>query len=90
MREIAVTAERQLAQQEIAQRVEPVALDEIPGGDEVAERFRHFLAFDGPPAMREDALRRLEPGRHQKGVPIDRVKAQDVFTYHVKISGPKQ
>ncbi len=38
MREIAVIAERQLAQHEIAQRVEPVSIDEIFWRDEIAER----------------------------------------------------
>ena len=88
MRKIAVAAERQLAQQEIAHRIEPVFVDQLLRRDEVAERFRHLLAFDGPPAMGEDAARRFEPGGHQKGRPVDRVKAQNILTDHVKIGGP--
>ena len=39
--------------------------------------------------MGEDAARRLEPGGHQEGRPIDRVKAQDVLADHVQIGGPE-
>src|SRR5579862_2007183 len=39
--------------------------------------------------MGEDAARRRDPGGHQKGVPVDRVKAQNVFTHHVKFGGPE-
>ena len=67
MRKIAVTAERQLAQHEIAHRIEPVFIDELLRRDEIAQRFGHFLALDGPPAMGEHAARRFEAGGHQKG-----------------------
>ena len=51
--------------------------------------FDIFQAFDGPPAMGEHATRWFQPGGHQKGVPVDCVKAQDILTYHVKIGRPK-
>src|SRR5205823_10800048 len=51
VRKIAVIAERQFAQQEIAHGVEPVSVDERLWRDEVAEGFGHLLALDGPPAM---------------------------------------
>ena len=90
MREIAVIAEGQLAQQEIAHRVERrSARPAASGVDDVAERFRHLLALDGPPAMGEDAPRRRQLGRHQEGRPIDRVEAQDVLADHVQIGRPE-
>jgi len=89
VRKVAVAAERQFAQHEVAHRVEAVFADQLVRRDEVAERFRHFLAFDGPPAVRENTARRFNPGSHQKGVPINRMKSKDILTYHMKTSRPK-
>ncbi len=89
-REVAVTAEGQFAQEEIAHGVDAVFLDELRRRDKVTERFRHLLALDRPPAMGEDAPRRRQAGGHQEGRPIDRVEARDILANHVKIGRPKR
>src|SRR3546814_4646963 len=58
--EIAVAAERHLAHEEVTDRIEPVAVDEIVGRDDVAQRFRHLLAPIEKMAVGEYALRRSE------------------------------
>src|ERR1700739_1000658 len=90
VREIAVAAKGQLAQQEISRGVDPVSLDEDIRRDAVAQRFRHLLAFDGPPAMGEDAPWRLEARCHQKGRPIDPVGGPNVLAYDVKNVRPER
>jgi len=89
VREVPVIAEGNLAQHEVAHLVETVAADEVVRIDHIAERLRDLLAFVGPPAVREHALRRLQPSAHQKGRPVDGVKAQDVLADHVKIGRPQ-
>ena len=86
--EVAVVAERHLAQQEVAHRVEPVGRHQLDRIDDVAERLGDLLAFVGPPAMREHALRRREAGRHQEGRPEHAVEADDVLADHVQVGRP--
>jgi hypothetical protein len=69
-------------------RVQAELLDERHRVDDVAERLRDLLPLVGPPAMREDAPRRLEPGGHQEGRPVDRVEAQDVLADEVDVGRP--
>ena len=88
VREVAVVAERHLAQHEIAHLVEAVALDQPERLDDVAQRLGDFLAAAGPPAMGEDPPRRCDPGGHQEGRPVDRVEAQDVLADHVDVGRP--
>ena len=88
VREVAVIAERNLAQQEVAHLVEPVALDHVERIDDVADRFRDLLALVGPPSVREDPLGRIDARAHQEGRPVDRVEAQDILAHHVKIARP--
>src|SRR5205085_7565298 len=89
VRKIAVTPERQFAKYEITHRIEPVSIDELLRRDEIVQRFRHLLSLDGPPAMGEDATRRLETGSHQEGRPIDRMKPHDVLADDVNIGRPE-
>ena len=48
MREIAIIAERYLAEQEIADLIEPVGFDDLAWFDNVAERFGDLFALIGP------------------------------------------
>jgi len=89
VREIAVAAERQLAQHEVAHRVDAVLLGELGRRHHVLQPLRHLLALDRPPAMGEDPARRRDPGGHQEGRPVDRVEAQDVLADHVQIRRPE-
>ena len=86
--EVAVVAERHLAQQEVAHRVEPVGLHQLVGVDDVAQRLGHLLPFVGPPAVGEHALRRREAGRHQEGRPEHAMEADDVLADHVQVGRP--
>ena len=90
VREIAVVAERHLAQQEVAHRVEPVGVDQLERLDHVAERLRDLLAFVGPPAMGEDALRRREAGGHQEGRPVDAWKRRMSLPTMCRSAGQKR
>ena len=89
VREVAVVAEVDLAQQEVAHLVETVALHDLGRHDDVAERLGDLLALAGPPAMGVDAARRRDPGGHQEGRPVDRVEAQDVLAHHVNVGRPE-
>ena len=60
--EVAVGAERHLAQQVVAERVDADVVGQLERIDDVAERLGHLLAVDGPPAVREDR-RRQPPAR---------------------------
>src|SRR3546814_6606260 len=61
----------------IAHLVETVGPDQFQRVDDVAERLRDFLALVGPPAVREDPLRRLQPGPQQEGRPVHGMEAKD-------------
>ena len=87
--EVAVVAEGDLAQQEIAHLVDPVTLGDLEGVDHVAERLGDLLSFAGPPAVGEDPFRRRDPGGHQEGRPVDRVEAQDILAHHVQVRRPE-
>ena len=90
MAEVAVIAERDLAQEEVAGLVEAVALDQLQRRDHVAQGLRHLLALDRPPAVGEDALLGvLEAGAHQEGRPVDGVEAQDVLADDVQLGRPE-
>src|SRR3546814_2854668 len=51
------SAEAHLAQQVIAQRVDPEALGEVHRIDDIAQRFRHFLAAVEQESVTEDLFR---------------------------------
>ena len=85
---IAVLAERHLAQEEIAELIDAVGVGHRERIDHVADRLRHLLAAVEQEAVREDALRHLDAGRHQEGRPIDRVEADDVLADDVQRGRP--
>ena len=58
------------------------------GIDHIADRLRHLLPAIEQEAVREDALRHLDAGRHQEGRPIDRVEAHDVLADDVQRRRP--
>ena len=87
-REITVVAERHFAHQEEPHRVQAIGFHQLNGINDVAQRLGNLLPFVGPPPVGEHALGRFDPGGHQKGGPIDGVKAQDVLAHHVQVGGP--
>ena len=86
---VAVLAERDFAQEVEAHRVDAELLDQRERIDDVAERLRHLLAFDGQEAVREDALLHGDAGAHQEGRPVDRVEADDVLADDVQVGRPE-
>ena len=89
VREVAVIAEGDFAQQEVAHLVETVLLDQLSGHDHVAQGLGDLLALVGPPAVGVDPLGRCDAGGHQKGRPVDGVEAQDILADHVNIGRPE-
>ena len=85
---VAVLAERHLAQEEIAHRIDAVGVGQRERIDHVADRLRHLLAAVEQEAVREDAARHLDPGRHQERRPVDRVEAHDVLADDVQVGRP--
>jgi hypothetical protein len=64
-------------------------IDHGEGIDNVAHRFGHLFAAVEQKAVRIDPFRRRDPGGDQEGLPVDRVKADDVFVDDVKIGRPE-
>ncbi len=85
---VAVLAERHLAQEEIAELIDAVGVGHRERIDHVADRLRHFLAAVEQEAVREDAARHLDAGRHQERRPIDRVEAHDILADHMQVGRP--
>ena len=86
---IAVLAERHFAHQEIAQRIDAIGVGQRERIDDIADRFRHLLAAVEQKAVRENAARHRDPGRHQERRPIDGVKAHDVLADDMQIGRPE-
>ena len=59
------------------------------GIDDIADRFRHFLAAVEQKAVREHAFWRGDAGRHQKRRPVDSVKADNVLADDMHIGRPE-
>src|SRR3546814_5523491 len=83
------SAEAHLAQQVIAQRVDPEALGEVHRIDDIAQRFRHFLAAVEQESVTEDLFRQRQTGAHQEGRPVNRMKTHDILTDHMNVGGPE-
>ena len=81
-------SEGDFAKQEVAEGVHAVEFFHFKGVDDVAEGFRHFFAFDGPPAVREYADGRRESERHEHRGPYHAVEADDVLADEVARRGP--
>ena len=69
--EVAVAAEGDLAQEEVAGLVQAVLLDQRGRAHHVAQGLGHLLALDRPPAMGEDLLAAAR-GRRSSGRPASR------------------
>ena len=78
-REAAIVSEADVAQQEIAQRIDAEAIGKLDGIDNVAGRFRHFLAAVEDESVAESLHRQLDVGGHQEGGPVNRVEADDIL-----------
>ena len=79
VREVAVGAERERAQQEEAQRVHAEPLGQHIGIDDVALRLRHLAAVNDEPAVAVDMLRQRLFEAHEHRGPDDRVEADDLL-----------
>ena len=89
MGKVAVTAERDLRNEEITQWVPSMDRKEGPGIKDITQALAHLFAIFCPPTMRKNSLRWRESCCKQKGRPVDAVKAQDIFPYHMQRSWPK-
>ncbi len=89
VRIVAVLAERDLAQQKVANGIEAVGRDQRGRVDDVAHGFRHLLPAVEEKAVDEDALGDREAGRHQKSRPVDRVEAGDILADDVQVRRPE-
>ena len=85
---VAVLAERHLAQEEIAELIDAIGVGHRERVDHVADRLRHLLAAVEQEAVRENAPRHIDAGRHQERRPIDRVEAHDVLADDMQIGRP--
>ncbi len=87
--EVAVLPERNLAQQEVAQRVGADHLPDRLRPHDVAARLRHLDAVLEKPAVREELLRQRQLRRHQKRRPVDRVEPQNLLADQVQVGRPQ-
>ena len=85
----AVRAQRHLAHDVVADRVNAVALAENEGIDDIAEGFRHFLTVEGDPAVHGEVLGERFFDTHEHRRPDDRVEAHDIFRDHVDVRRPE-
>src|SRR6476469_4224154 len=67
----AVLPERDFAQQEVAQRVDPEMLGKHHGINDIADALRHLLTPAEEEAVAVNLPRQLEASAHQEGRPID-------------------
>ena len=76
---IAVLAEGNFTQKEIAQTVVAIARGEIERINAVAKRFAHLHAIDREKSIRDHLPRQRQPGRHEHRRPDHGMKTQNVF-----------
>ena len=76
-------AERHLAQEEVADLVDAVMLDQRERVDDVADRLRHLLAAVEQEPCAKTRFGSGRSGGHQEGRPVDRVEADDVLADHM-------
>ena len=84
----AVFAEGDFAAQEPAQAIDAEAVHHGGRIDDIAERFRHFLAAVEQEAVAEHGFRQRNAGRDQEGRPIDGVEAHHILAHNVQIRRP--
>ena len=87
-REVAVLAEVDLPQQEIADGIGAEFIDEADGIDDVALRLAHLVAVNDEPAVAVDLLRQRQVERHEDARPDDRMEAHDLLADEMQIRGP--
>ena len=88
-REVSVIAERHFPHQEIACLVEAELVRKPVRIDDIAKRFRDFLAFIRPPSMREHATRKRKTGGHQESRPVNGMEPEDVLADHMQVGRPE-
>src|SRR5579883_1414609 len=79
--EVAVLAEDDFAQQEIAQRVHAKHVDDGSRQDDVALGLAHFGGVHQEPAVRPNLLGNGQHGSHEERGPIDGVETDDVLSH---------
>ena len=87
--EVAVRTEREVAQQEVAQRIGTVALGQQVGVNHVALGLGHLTAVQQQPAMAVDMLGQGHIHAHQHGGPDDGVEADDLLADKMDIGRPE-
>ena len=87
--EIGVSEGVDVAEEEVAEGVEAVAVEDCDRVDDVAEAFAHFLAAGEDVAVGNDAAREGEAKAEQDGGPSDGMEAKDVFADELGGGGPE-
>ena len=87
--EVAVRAEREVAQQEVAQRVGAVALGQQIRVNDVALGLGHLAAVQQQPAVAVDVLGQGHIHAHQHRGPDDGVEADDLLADEMHIGRPE-
>lgn len=86
--DVAVVLQRQLAEQVIANRVQPEKGDQVVAVNDVALRFAHFTAVHQKPRVTEHLLRQRQVERHEENRPVDGVETDDVLADEVQVCRP--
>ena len=87
--EVAVGAEGELPQQEVAQGVHPVALGQQIGVHHIALGLAHLAAVQQQPAVAVHLLGQGQAQGHEDGGPDDGVEAHDLLAHKVHVGGPE-
>ena len=87
-REVAVLAEVDFAQQEVADGIGAEFIDEAVRVDDIALGFRHLVAVDDEPAMTVDLLRQRQVEGHEDARPDNRMEADDFLADEMKVCRP--
>ena len=87
--EVTIEAERNLAQQEVADRIDTVLVDQHVGFNDIRHALAHLLAFNGPPAVGEHFFRQRQTGGHEEGWPVNGMETEDIFTDDMDVGRPE-
>ncbi|MDI2020517.1 hypothetical protein PJL18_01026 [Paenarthrobacter nicotinovorans] len=86
---VAVSAERNLTEEEVPALVQAVLRHEVLGSNNIAEGLGHLHTVVGEEAVDHDALGQFQSGAHQERRPVDSVEARNVLADHVYIGRPE-
>ena len=86
--EVAVPAEGDFPEHEVAEILQSVRIGDLFGVDDVPFGLGHFLTVAGPPAMSGDVFGQGHVKAHEKRWPVDRMEAKDVLADQVYPSRP--